>query len=177
MKYLARIFPCAVERRVFLVGANPAQQLSLSVGISRGETWRQLHARKMEDVASREAQPVACTRQPGPREGAGWAGRVADRPAILRTPGNAGQGKGPDFERETERGQGMATGESLTGSQGARNLQTVPEVGNSALVLLGNFNLVLTGDAAGLERKADARKPATGVLAGHYGNERPRRAG
>ena len=37
---LARIIQCAVERRVFLVGANPTQQLSLSVGSSRGGTWR-----------------------------------------------------------------------------------------------------------------------------------------
>ena len=33
---LARMSQCAVERRVFLVGANPTQQLSLSVGSSRG---------------------------------------------------------------------------------------------------------------------------------------------
>ena len=37
---LARILQCAVERRVFLVGANPAQQLSFSVGSSRSGTSR-----------------------------------------------------------------------------------------------------------------------------------------
>ena len=37
---LARISQCAVERRVFLVGSNPTQQLSLSVGSSRGGSWR-----------------------------------------------------------------------------------------------------------------------------------------
>ena len=31
---------CAVERRVFLVGANPTQQLSLSAGSGRGGSWR-----------------------------------------------------------------------------------------------------------------------------------------
>ena len=37
---LARISRCAVERRAFLVSANLTQQLSLSVGSSRGGTWR-----------------------------------------------------------------------------------------------------------------------------------------
>ena len=38
---LARPIQCAVERRVFSVGANPTQQLSLSVGSSRSGSWRQ----------------------------------------------------------------------------------------------------------------------------------------
>ena len=37
---LASISKCAVERRVFLVGANPTQQLSLSAGSGRGGSWR-----------------------------------------------------------------------------------------------------------------------------------------
>ena len=56
--------------------------------------WRR-HAWKMGGVATREALSVPCTRQPGPREGQAWAGRVADGPAVLRTRGNARRGKGP----------------------------------------------------------------------------------
>ena len=40
-------------------------------------------------------------------------------------PGNAGGGKEPWFERDTERGEGVTTGESLTGSEKVRKLQTV----------------------------------------------------
>ena len=61
----------------------------------------------------------------GTPRGSGRAGRVADRPVIPRTPGNAGRGKGPDFGNGMERRQGMATGGSLTGSYKVRKLQTV----------------------------------------------------
>ena len=37
---VAAVPECAVERRVFLVGANPTQQLSLSAGSGRGGSWR-----------------------------------------------------------------------------------------------------------------------------------------
>ena len=70
--------------------------------------------------------PVGGVHAPtGPSREVGRAGGVADRPVRPETPGNAGRGKGPDFEREAERGQGMATGASLTGSRGVRKLQTV----------------------------------------------------
>ena len=39
---------------------------------------------------------------------------MADRFVVLKTPGNAGRGKEPDFERGTEKRQGVATGESLS---------------------------------------------------------------
>ena len=50
---------------------------------------------------------------------------MADRLVRLKTPGNAGRGKGPDFENSMERRQGVTTGESLTGSDRVRKLQTV----------------------------------------------------
>ena len=62
-----------------------------------------------------ESPAVGMHAPTGTARGPRLAGMVADRPAILRTPGNAGRGKG----------QGIATGESLTESQGVRNLQTV----------------------------------------------------
>ena len=37
---LTLMLQCAVERRVFSVGANPTRQLSLSVGSSRSGSWR-----------------------------------------------------------------------------------------------------------------------------------------
>ena len=40
-------------------------------------------------------------------------------------PGNAGGGKEPWFESSTEKEQGVITGESLTGSDKVRKLQTV----------------------------------------------------
>ena len=42
-----------------------------------------------------------------------------------RRPGNAGGGKEPWFESDTERGKGVTTGENLTGSEKVRELQTV----------------------------------------------------
>ena len=42
-----------------------------------------------------------------------------------RMPGNAGGGKEPWFESDAERGEGMATGESLPGPERVRELQTV----------------------------------------------------
>ena len=54
------------------------------------------------------------------------APRGASSDPTLKTPGNAGRGKGPDFENGMERKQGMATGESLSGPHSVRKLQTVP---------------------------------------------------
>ena len=50
---------------------------------------------------------------------------MADGLVIPGMPGNAGGGKEPLFESDTERTQGVATGESLTGSAKVRELQTV----------------------------------------------------
>ena len=59
--------------------------------------WRR-HACKMEYVATREALLVVSTHQPEARMGR--AGRVAERPVRLKTPGNAGRGKGPQVRRD-----------------------------------------------------------------------------
>ena len=50
---------------------------------------------------------------------------MADGLVLPRRPGNAGGGKEPWFESDTERKQGVITGESLTGSEKVRKLQTV----------------------------------------------------
>ena len=50
---------------------------------------------------------------------------MADRPVVLETPGNAGRGKGPDFENGMERKQGMTTGQNLTGSKKVQKFQTM----------------------------------------------------
>ena len=50
---------------------------------------------------------------------------MADGLVLLQRPGNAGGGKEPWFERDTERTKGVTTGESLTGSEQVRKLQTV----------------------------------------------------
>jgi hypothetical protein len=42
--------------------------------------------------------------QPDAREGQAGPGGVADRPVVLRTPGNAGRGKGPEFKTSVPRG-------------------------------------------------------------------------
>ena len=78
----------------------------------------------MDDEATREALSVVCTHQPEIREDQSGP-RVADRPVVLETPGNAGRGKGPDFENGMERKQGMTTGNRLTGSRKVRKFQTM----------------------------------------------------
>ena len=50
---------------------------------------------------------------------------MADRPAVLETPGNAGRGKGPGFENGMERKQGMTAGQRLAGSMKVRKFQTM----------------------------------------------------
>ena len=50
---------------------------------------------------------------------------MAEGLVVLGKPGNAGGGKEPWFERDTERKEGVTTGESLPGSEKVRKLQTV----------------------------------------------------
>ena len=76
-------------------------------------------------MATREALSVAWHAPTGTPRGAGRAGRVAEGLVVPRKPGNAGGGKGPWFESDAERGEGMATGESLAGPERVRELQTV----------------------------------------------------
>ena len=76
-------------------------------------------------MATREALSVAWHAPTGTPRGAGRAGRVADGLVLPRMPGNAGGGKEPWFESDAERGEGMATGESLAGPESVRKLQTV----------------------------------------------------
>ncbi len=77
-----------------------------------------------ETEATREALSVACTRQPDSREGQAGPVRVAERPVVPGKPGNAGGGKGPQFESEAGRGTGpLETGASLLAPEKVRRLQ------------------------------------------------------
>ena len=75
-------------------------------------------------AATREALCGDVHASTGTPRGAGRAGRVADRPVRLKTPGNAGRGKQPDFENIMKRRQGKITGNGLTGSIRVQKLQT-----------------------------------------------------
>ncbi len=61
--------------------------------------------------------------QPG--TGDGWTGRygVAERPVLLRRPGNAGGGKGPWFKTGTESGEAREIGATLANSGNVRKLR------------------------------------------------------
>ena len=90
--------------------------------------WRQ-HACKRETEATREALAVARTRQPAAREGQAGPGRVAERSVVPGKPGNAGGGKGPQFESDAGRGKGpVETGEGLRVPDSVRGLQTALHV-------------------------------------------------
>ena len=83
-------------------------------------------ARMEEGDGSNTGSPAGGAHTPtGTPRGAGRAGRVADGLVIPQKPGNAGAGKEPWFESSTEREQGVVTGESLTGPDKVRKLQTV----------------------------------------------------
>ena len=76
-------------------------------------------------VATREALTVVRTHQPEPREGpagpAGWRmGSYYRRGRVMPA-----EGRSPWFESNTERMKGVITGESLSGSERVRKLQTV----------------------------------------------------
>ena len=79
----------------------------------------------MENVATREALSVAAHANRNPvrgrpgRQGGGQARSTGGRRVMPV------EGRGPDFGNCMERGQGMATGASLTGSAKVRKLQTV----------------------------------------------------
>ena len=76
-------------------------------------------------VATRETPSVAWHAPTGTPRGAGRAGGVAEGLVVPEMPGNAGGGKEPWFENDAEKRKGMTTGESLTGSEKVRRLQTV----------------------------------------------------
>jgi hypothetical protein len=63
-----------------------------------------------------------------PEAGDGQIGRygVAERPVLLKKPGNAGGGKGPWFKAGTESGQAREIGATLGNSGNVRELRQVP---------------------------------------------------
>ena len=64
-----------------------------------------------------------------PEAGDGQRGRygVAERPVILRKPGNAGGGKGPWFKTGAESGEAQEIGATLVNSGNVRELRKVPQ--------------------------------------------------
>ena len=67
-------------------------------------------ARMEEGSVGNTGSPVGGGHAPtGPPRGAGWAGRVAERPVRLKTPGNAGRGKGPQVWKGALKGEGLGT--------------------------------------------------------------------
>ncbi len=76
-------------------------------------------------VATREALSVAWHAPTGTPRGAGRAAGVADGLVVPKMLGNADGGKEPWFGNDAEQRKGMTTGDSLTGSEKVRRLQTV----------------------------------------------------
>ena len=65
------------------------------------------HACKMEEVATRETLSVLWHAATGTPQEAGRAARVAEWPVLLKTPGNAGRGKGPQVRKGDQRMKGF----------------------------------------------------------------------
>ncbi len=65
-----------------------------------------------------------------PEAGDGQRGRygVAERPVLLRRPGNAGGGKGPWFKIGTESSKAQEIGATLANSGNVRELRKAPHV-------------------------------------------------
>ena len=63
-----------------------------------------------------------------PEAGDGQRGRygVAERPVLLKKPGNAGGGKGPWFKAGTESSKAQEIGATLSNSGNVRELRKVP---------------------------------------------------
>ena len=64
--------------------------------------------------------------QPDAREGQAGRLGVAERPVLLKRPGNAGGGKGPWFKVGTESSKTQEIGATLANSVNVRELRTVP---------------------------------------------------
>ena len=88
----------------------------LATACTQGRRWQ--HG-KPDSVVGRDDQPEA---------GDGQRGRygVAERPVLLKKPGNAGGGKGPWFKTGTESSKAQEIGATLYNSGNVRELRTVP---------------------------------------------------
>ncbi len=64
--------------------------------------------------------------QPDAREGEFGRAGVAERPVVLRKPGNAGGGKGPWFKAGAGSSEAQEIGETLLNSDSVRGLRKVP---------------------------------------------------
>jgi hypothetical protein len=88
----------------------------LATACTQGRRWQ--HG-KPDGVVGRDDQPEA---------GDGQRGRygVAERPVLLKKPGNAGGGKGPWFKTGAESGEALEIGVTLGNSEHVRELRQVP---------------------------------------------------
>ena len=88
-------------------------------GSERHEHWLVsagvLASARMEDGrCGNTGSPVGAVHATtGTPQGAGWAGRVAERPVVLKTRGNARRGKGPQVWRDAKRVQACGSGFGL----------------------------------------------------------------
>jgi hypothetical protein len=65
--------------------------------------------------------------QPDAREGQAGRFGVAERPVVPKKPGNAGEGKGPQFNVGAGSGEVQEIGETLGNSVKVRELRKVPQ--------------------------------------------------
>ncbi len=88
----------------------------LATACTQGRRWQ--HG-KPDSVVGRDDQPEA---------GDGQRGRygVAERPVLLKKPGNAGGGKGPWFKTGVGSGEAREIGATLANSVNVRELRKVP---------------------------------------------------
>jgi len=77
--------------------SDPTQRSHRGNGNGMSTHGRRLQHGKPLSVEARDLQPDAREGQAGPTG-------AADRPAVPRTPGNAGRGKGPEFKTSVPRG-------------------------------------------------------------------------
>ena len=97
------------------------ERMSEASGGNRRGSGDGMYARG-DRAQTREAPPVRET-QPETREGQAGPDGVADRPVVLTKPGNAGGGKGPEFQGEGTTSENEEIGMSLTTPEKIRKLQ------------------------------------------------------
>ena len=77
--------------------SDSTQRSHRGIGNGMSTHGRRLQHGKPPSAEARDLPPDA-------REGQAGPGGVADRPVVPRTPGNAGRGKGPEFQISVPRG-------------------------------------------------------------------------
>ena len=68
---------------------------------------------------------MGCTPEPEIREDQSGPAGVAERPVVLRTPGNAGRGKGPQVRRDAQRMKACGSGSAYNPASRAKSSERV----------------------------------------------------